>query len=351
MKRSDYEAEIEEYIEQSFKAWKWHTKAQHQAELDRWARKKNINGISKETIRDIDMMIKALQDERAKFRKFFANEFKCTQKTLVQSVRFDKATNSFRAKLVWTEEVPVFPPQTNNQKQKTPQKASHYDYIRQEEEIDVEEEWVKSEFQPMFDQIINMRQEESNWTQVPRDVEVFIGLDATDEDDDWWDSQLKNLKALKDPPPRKTITVEGKWLGKTSDGKTPTLEEDYVRKTFGDCFTDELKQSKRGWVDIPVGDFKQSRLNQHPELKVIGAPAIQFVQSEGKDLCVSKSLASAFFALGWHDDASKIDAFGEEILKGAVVDALRRVVKHARTLLPTWIVIKNFQVHSIGKLI
>lgn len=421
MKRSDYEAEIEEYIEQSFKAWKWHTKAQHQAELDRWARKKNIKGISKETIRDIDMMIKALQDERTKFRKFFANEFKCTQKTLVQSVRFDKATNSFRAKLVWTEEVPVFPPQTNNQKQKTPQKASHYDYIRQEEEIDVEEEWVKSEFEPMFDQIINMRQDDSNWTQVPRDVEVFIGkkkiirirycpeykrslvdtaaldkriekeieeiemerrkssqkkrkgrsekgntdkpakavvseqrllrsslnkdvlkgLDATDEDDDWWDSQLKNLKALKDPPPRKTITVEGKWLGKTSDGKTPTLEEDYVRKTFGDCFTDELKQSKRGWVDIPVGDFKQSRLNQHPELKVIGAPAIQFVQSEGKDLCVSKSLASAFFALGWHDDASKIDAFGEEILKGAVVDALRRVVKHARTLLPTWIVIQK----------
>ena len=171
--------------------------------------------------------------------------------------------------------------------------------------------------------------------------DVLKGLDATDEDDDWWDSQLKNLKALKDPPPRKTITVEGRWLGKTSDGKTPTLEEDYVRKTFGNCFTDELKQSKRGWVDIPVGDFKQSRLNQHPELKVIGAPAIQFVQSEGKDLCVSKSLASAFFALGWHDDASKIDAFGEEILKGAVVDALRRVVKHARTLLPTWIVIKK----------
>lgn len=45
--------------------------------------------------------------------------------------------------------------------------------------------------------------------------------------------------------------------------------------------------------------------------------------------------------MGWHDDASKIDAFGEEILKGAVVDALRRVVKHARTLLPTWIVIKK----------
>ena len=46
--------------------------------------------------------------------------------------------------------------------------------------------------------------------------DVLKGLDATDEDDDWWDSQLKNLKALKDPPPRKTITVEGRWLGNVS---------------------------------------------------------------------------------------------------------------------------------------
>ena len=48
----------------------------------------------------------------------------------------------------------------------------------------------------------------------------------------------------------------GKWLGRTSDGNTPTLEEEYVRMTFGDHFTDKLKQSKRGWVDIPVGDLQ-----------------------------------------------------------------------------------------------
>ena len=41
---------------------------------------------------------------------------------------------------------------------------------------------------------------------------------------------------------------------------------------FGDCFTNELKKSKRGWVDIRVGDFKPSRLNDRLDLKVIGAP-------------------------------------------------------------------------------
>ena len=108
---------------------------------------------------------------------------------------------------------------------------------------------------------------------------------------------------------------------------------------FGDHFTDELKQLKRAWVDIPVGDFKPSRLDEHPNLNVAGAPALRFVQSDGKDLCVSKSLASAFFALGWETEANAIDAFGEEIMKGAVVDAVNRVRDHARQLFPSWILI------------
>jgi hypothetical protein len=57
---------------------------------------------------------------------------------------------------------------------------------------------------------------------------------------------------------------------------------------------------------------------------------------------VSKSLASALFAIGFHKEASFIDNFGEEILRGAVVDALENVVKHARSILPSWIVIRRF---------
>ena len=74
---------------------------------------------------------------------------------------------------------------------------------------------------------------------------------------------------------------------------------------------------------------------------MIGAPEIQFVQSEGKDLCVSKSLASAFFALGWQDEATKIDAFGEVILKGAVVDAIHRVKRQADKVFPSWLLIRK----------
>lgn len=49
--------------------------------------------------------------------------------------------------------------------------------------------------------------------------------------------ELRN--ALKEPPPQKTIVIEAKRLGKTSDGNTSALEVDYVRKTNGNCLTDE----------------------------------------------------------------------------------------------------------------
>ena len=56
---------------------------------------------------------------------------------------------------------------------------------------------------------------------------------------------------------------------------------------------------RRGFVDIPVGDYKLSHLSEHPNLHVHGAPRVRFSQTDGQDLCVSKSLASALDALAW----------------------------------------------------
>lgn len=85
MKEFDYDdaADIEAYIEKAPGRGNGiqHTGAQHQAELDCWA-KKTVRDISKRAFSNIDMMKikKALQDERAKFRKFFAKEFNYTKK-------------------------------------------------------------------------------------------------------------------------------------------------------------------------------------------------------------------------------------------------------------------------------
>ena len=88
-----------------------------------------------------------------------------------------------------------------------------------------------------------------------------------------------------------------------------------------------------------MADYKPSQLTEHPNLKIIGSPTVKFVQSEGKDLCVSKSLASAFYALGWHEQSFKIDEYGEEVLKGLVLQALDRIASHTKKLFPPWLTI------------
>ena len=109
------------------------------------------------------------------------------------------------------------------------------------------------------------------------------------------------------------------------------LEKDFVTMAFDEAFVKELKLSGdlHGFVDVPVGDFKPSHLNKHPNLKRVGAPRVHFNQTDGRDFCVSKLLASALFAIGFKKEAAALDSFGEEILTRAVVDALENVVTHA----------------------
>jgi hypothetical protein len=52
------------------------------------------------------------------------------------------------------------------------------------------------------------------------------------------------------------------------------------------------------------------------------APPVRFVQSEGEDLCVSKSLAGALFAIGFEGAAEAINHYGERQLRGGTVDAI-----------------------------
>ena len=151
-----------------------------------------------------------------------------------------------------------------------------------------------------------------------------------------------HAEAIKEEDkPRRDIIVEARWTGKTADGGTTTLDEAFVRDAFGDDFTDELKRLNRAWVDIPVGDNKPSRLLKFPHLKVVGAPFIRYGQSDGKDLCVSKSLASVFAALGWESESEQINSYGEKVLRGSGVDTMKVVKDYAKSILPSWLLIQR----------
>jgi hypothetical protein len=97
---------------------------------------------------------------------------------------------------------------------------------------------------------------------------------------------------------------------------------------------------KKGFVDIPAGDFMVSHLSEHPSLHVHGAPRVRFPQTDGQDLCVSKSLALALYLLGFQEEAFCIEAYRITDLQGDFVDAFGKVICFAKTVLPTWIITK-----------
>ena len=66
---------------------------------------------------------------------------------------------------------------------------------------------------------------------------------------------------------RKPVTLNEKWKGRMDNKQETTLEEDFVTMAFGEAFVNELKMAKdhRGYVDVPVGDYKPSHLHEHPD--------------------------------------------------------------------------------------
>jgi hypothetical protein len=400
-----FKTELSKFIAESFEKWNWSSEKDHQKTIEFWAKQMKARDCSESKKEYIRELIKGIKNERAQFTKELTNEFMFTRLTMVKGLRFEKANNSFYARLVYQE----------------PSETDPKTMVVSEEELKVDEEWVRSEYADVdIQHIINMHQTDK-WTDVPRDVEVriakhkvvrvryvppqvrhVIDYEATkkviNEKDvtnakrrkklgfaDLPAERIDKLSLLeqtiprrrmsqqKAPPTpskvarspmnikkqekirlekeeakwqkaviRKPVTSQEKWLGRMENNKETTLEEEFVSMAFGEPFVKELKMGDlRGFVDVPVGDYKPSHLHHHPNLQCYGAPAVHFNQADGKDLCVSKALASALFSLGFCDEASTIDNFGEEILKGAVVDALENVVKHARSILPTWIVIRR----------
>ena len=77
-------------------------------------------------------------------------------------------------------------------------------------------------------------------------------------------------------------------------------------------------------MDIPVGDFKEWYLHKYSTL-FFEAPLVRFLQSEDEDFCVSKSLASALYTIGFEGGAEAINHYGETQVRGDTVDAIRKV--------------------------
>jgi hypothetical protein len=122
------------------------------------------------------------------------------------------------------------------------------------------------------------------------------------------------------------VPVPGYWEVKLHGEKNGMQVDDAFVRQFKESFLDELKGLRCGFVDIPVGDFKASHLQQHPNWHVQNAPKVHFVQIDGDDLCVSKLLAIALYSLdNFKEEDTRLNEYGERDLKGGTVDAIKRL--------------------------
>ncbi len=59
-------------------------------------------------------------------------------------------------------------------------------------------------------------------------------------------------------------------------------DDTIVKANFCNAYISKLMRVKKGVVDIPVGDFKVSKLSEHPSLHVHGTPRVCFHRQMGK---------------------------------------------------------------------
>ena len=142
-----------------------------------------------------------------------------------------------------------------------------------------------------------------------------------------------------------TVTIPEKFVAYNSEDVqgTPISEAEVIR-LFGDEFVRNLKESSGRTLNIPVGDYHSSTLDQYPNLCLEGAPKVRFVHEKDEDRCIFKSACSALDYLGWKTEAQEILLKGLTLPIGSsyVLDALFDKV---RLKLPNWIQMKKITKH------
>jgi hypothetical protein len=112
---------------------------------------------------------------------------------------------------------------------------------------------------------------------------------------------------------------------------------------FGEAYAEDLKKIKSGFLEIPVGDCKESILHLYPNLQVENAPSIKYQQSMDQDLCLSNAFASVLYRCGLTKLAEDVYKFGEAQLLGGSINTLENVKRYAVEVLPRWIKCKRIK--------
>ena len=331
--------EMDKFVEANFVRWKWGSTKEHEKKLtdlrtrmNRELAKEKSPKVRLHVKNNIEREITFLKKERKKFTRSFQLEWKFSTNAMVSGLKYNPLTDEFFARLVYVE-------RGRNGKQ-----------VRKEEVIPLSEEWIKeAEYEPgVIQHVINMGA-----------IDDFVEVDPAEKSFNIHTKKVQRLRYVqpkfryvpkevqvgrgkirmteKGKTPMQKVIVPGHWMVMFKNETKAMRVDDAFVSNFPRKFLDEVKQMRCGFVDIPVGDFKISHLEQHPELIRTGAPLIQFTQSDGEDLCVSKSLASVLHNIGFTVEAEMLDNYGSQKLAGGTVNAYDMACQYAMKKLPPWI--------------
>ena len=77
------------------------------------------------------------------------------------------------------------------------------------------------------------------------------------------------------PIRNKAVDVPCAWFAKVGGvGIETRVNESMLLEKFGKVYVNEVKKVDKGFVDVPVGQCKESSLQNYPHLCVQGAPSI-----------------------------------------------------------------------------
>jgi hypothetical protein len=349
---------MEAFVQKTFtKDWNWHSEKRHQKYL-RWLLQKSASVLDHSERRYYKQLYEFAKRERQYYRKRLETKFKCSRQGMLVSIKYRKSDNTFFGVVKFRTKQHDRPTEEFNEASDDSDQDTTESLVASETVV-LETEWVRETLLPeMVDHIMRFDSGDG-FFNIPQTETPVLVMDKPIQRVRYVPEQTRFVpdvtaknkftkkiiqrrtrvlaETIVKPLPKKEIIVHGYWLARLSDGTTMNVAEGLLIDSFGKNFIDEVRSTQKGFVDVPVGEFKISRLHLYPHLYQPGAPRVQFIQSDGKDLCVSKALASVFYALNFREEALKIDNYGEEIIRGNVVDALKKVSHYAQTVLPSWI--------------
>ena len=338
----------EAFVQRSFESWDWHNEDEFIFELAR--RRKLAEDSTCRKVKEFHFAIhRAMKKERKFYRQQLEAEYMCSVDSCLESVKYQHETGCFVGRFSYktkADEAEVAEAQTES-------------LVYHNTDMSVDEQWVRRAFsKEVVDQIMSFDSGNADgFVPVPQTAKNVAPtrinhlpivrvcyvhptvrcVPNVDLETEVIESSGQAGSWLPSVSTKKFVPVSGYWKGRHANGSTIRVEENELRSKFGDAYIDQLKNMRCGFMDIPVGEYKVSQLHKYPHLRVLGAPTLKYIQCGEKDLCVSKSLASALHRLGFVREAAIINDFGDRHLEENLIETLTRVRRKGAMVLPSWI--------------